>query len=244
MPILITSVLLQPKTIGLSWRPPFTYAITKSHQAPFPFTSNLTVEHISKRANLLLATALAAGGFDAKDGTRQMVMGNMALSFAALGEREEGQAGIEGFFAAGGTNKFKADGVVKPVKRQRSEIKVDIHVAALETPEQLTLPSSPVDDELSFVCARCKKAVGVARAGEGTDEDKVRRGEEEHADFHFARDLLEGERKAGREKPKKLKIEDGGGAGAGGGKKRVGGTAGAKVKEEGQRSLAGFFRKK
>ena len=233
----------QPKTIGLSWRPPFTYAISKSHQAPFPFTSNLTVEYINKRANLLLGSALAAGGFDAKDGTRQMVMGNMALSFAALEEREEGQAGIEGFFAANAGTKLKQDPAGRPAKRRRSDIKDDLADTQPSSEdkaglEQLALPSSPMT-ELIFACARCKKTVAVERAGSGTDEDRLRRAEEEHADFHFARDLLEGERLAEREKPKRLKIEEGGTK-----KKASVGAKAGKPKENGQRSLAGFFTKK
>lgn len=230
--------------MGLSWRPPFTYAITKSHQEPFPFTSNLTADYILRRAQRLLATALAQGGFDAKDGSRQMVMGNMALSFAALEEREGGQAGIESFFAGGGGGaKFSKDGAVK-VKRERSgsaEREDALDPAAGEG--VMELPSSPLDAVLTFTCDRCGKTLSV-EDGSGTSAERVARAEAGHADYHFARDLIESDRRAERAPSKKPKLGE---ATTKVGKKvdKEKGAVKAKVgREGGQQSLSGFFRKK
>lgn len=90
----------------------------RSHQAPFPFTSSLSISYILRAADKLLRAALVGtgtgtgtagaggggggGGHQAplRDDSPVGPYSNMMLSFSGLERLEEGQRGIEGFFAA------------------------------------------------------------------------------------------------------------------------------------------------
>ncbi|GAA5878358.1 hypothetical protein JCM8547_007530 [Rhodosporidiobolus lusitaniae] len=92
---------LWPKTITFTHRSP-TFVI-RSHQAPFPFTSQPTSSYILKHAEKLFRTAL--GPPTPMNGpvpgeTKIGPYGNIQLSFSGLERGEEGQRGIEGFFSA------------------------------------------------------------------------------------------------------------------------------------------------
>lgn len=74
----------------------------RSHQAPFPFTSNLTRAYILKAGEKLFRTAIGAGQATERITDRTTVgpYSNLQLSFSGLGKLENGQRGIEGFFVS------------------------------------------------------------------------------------------------------------------------------------------------
>lgn len=90
----------QPKTITFTHRSPSF--VIRSHQAPFPFTSNLTRTYILKAGEKLFRTAIGAGQATERTTDRTTVgpYSNLQLSFSGLGQLEQGQRGIEGFFVS------------------------------------------------------------------------------------------------------------------------------------------------
>lgn len=74
----------------------------RSHQAPFPFTSNLTRTYILNAGEKLFRTAIGAGQATERITDRTTVgpYSNLQLSFSGLGQLEQGQRGIEGFFVS------------------------------------------------------------------------------------------------------------------------------------------------
>ncbi|GAA5843556.1 hypothetical protein JCM9279_000791 [Rhodotorula babjevae] len=98
---------LWPKTITFTHRSPSF--VIRSHQAPFPFTSSLSIAYILRAADKLLRAALSsstaptAAHGNAPPLSSESAVGpysNMMLSFSGLERLEDGQRGIEGFFAA------------------------------------------------------------------------------------------------------------------------------------------------
>lgn len=97
----LTLLSPQPKTITFTHRSP-TFVI-RSHQIPFPFTSNLTINYILRHAEKLFRTAIGTQTSTGPPPTFETPIGpysNVQLSFSGLERLEEGQRGIEGFFAA------------------------------------------------------------------------------------------------------------------------------------------------
>jgi len=97
----------QPKTITFTHRSPSF--VIRSHQAPFPFTSSLSIVYILRVADKLLRAALSSSTApppahgNAPPLSSESPVGpysNMMLSFSGLERLEDGQRGIEGFFAA------------------------------------------------------------------------------------------------------------------------------------------------
>ncbi|GAA5983899.1 hypothetical protein JCM10908_005967 [Rhodotorula pacifica] len=91
---------LWPKTITFTHRSPSF--VIRSHQAPFPFTSNLTRTYILKAGEKLFRVAIGAGQSTERI-TDQTTIGpysNLQLSFSGLEKLEGGQRGIEGFFTS------------------------------------------------------------------------------------------------------------------------------------------------
>ncbi|GAA5896768.1 hypothetical protein JCM8208_007082 [Rhodotorula glutinis] len=98
---------LWPKTITFTHRSPSF--VIRSHQAPFPFTSSLSIAYILRAADKLLRAALSSSSAptpahgNAPSLSSESPVGpysNMMLSFSGLERLEDGQRGIEGFFAA------------------------------------------------------------------------------------------------------------------------------------------------
>lgn len=251
----------QPKTITFTHRSA-NYVI-RSHQAAFPFTSRLDIPYIIRFGEKLLQIAIGAGdkltaiGPDTKIGPYS----NIQLSFSGLEKLEEGQKGIEGFFTAGPS---------KPVKREKDDAteskakrrKVDDDAQdrqekdeATTEQETLILPSSPPPDPAlslpTFTCPKCSKTISLPSSA----VDSLRPGfdlsaaalllqkeKDEHSDFHFARDMMEQERK------KTFASTTKGGA-KGGATKSAGGKSGkgsstkapSKPTGKGQQSLTSFF---
>ncbi|BGP48674.1 N-acetyltransferase eso1 [Rhodotorula kratochvilovae] len=96
-----TSPGLWPKTITFTHRSPSF--IIRSHQAPFPFTSSLSIAYILRAAEKLLRVALGPSASTAAAPVPESPVGpysNIQLSFSGLERLEDGQRGIEGFFSA------------------------------------------------------------------------------------------------------------------------------------------------
>ncbi|GAA5820482.1 hypothetical protein JCM3770_005545 [Rhodotorula araucariae] len=95
-----TSPGLWPKTITFTHRSPSF--IIRSHQAPFPFTSSLSIAYILRAAEKLLRVALGPSPSSSSGGPApESPVGpysNIQLSFSGLERLEDGQRGIEGFF--------------------------------------------------------------------------------------------------------------------------------------------------
>ncbi|GAA5999791.1 hypothetical protein JCM10207_005912 [Rhodosporidiobolus poonsookiae] len=250
---------LWPKTITFTHRSP--QFVIRSHQIPFPFTSTPSIAYILKHGEKLLRTAMGpptplTGALPPE--TAIGPYSNIQLSFSGLERLEEGQRGIEGFFAAStaggagsGANSAKAQGggaagegkkagtkrqasapppATKGKANQRDKKRKVANgsaaaVAAQDGPEELVLSSDSSDDDASgsgadkkpslaaktraalptVRCERCGKTLGlsseaqaaVEKEGRGEDalQEAMRRVEDEHRDWHVARDLLETERK-------------------------------------------------
>ncbi|KPV75063.1 uncharacterized protein RHOBADRAFT_15469, partial [Rhodotorula graminis WP1] len=164
---------LWPKTITFTHRSPSF--VIRSHQAPFPFTSSLSIAYILRAADKLLRAALSESAVGPYS--------NMMLSFSGLERLEDGQRGIEGFFAA-----QQARGTTGGAAGARASSDDDARPST--PPRRVKRPRVP-----TYTCARCARVLsvpdGVAERGA---EDEVRealeREKAEHADWHVARDLV------------------------------------------------------
>ncbi|KAL8286986.1 hypothetical protein RQP46_003992 [Phenoliferia psychrophenolica] len=202
---------------------------------------------------------------------------NLQLSLSGLERLEEGQKGIERFFVGAemtagpstAKEKIKPTPLPDPKKRARTESDDGVEpkpVVPSPKKKKAKMPIAPASVTLSsddgapplptFKCPRCSRVLTIppgalAELPPGRDaaalDALLGKEKAEHGDYHFTRDLLEGERKAQR---------DGvGGKSAGGGGKKAGGAAKAsgsgtgkgktaeKPKVKGQQSLKGFFGK-
>ncbi|GAA5902637.1 hypothetical protein JCM6882_009339 [Rhodosporidiobolus microsporus] len=96
---------LWPKTITFTHRSP--QFVIRSHQAPFPYTSSPSASYILKHGEKLVRIAMGgttptAPSVQLPKETKIGPYSNIQLSFSGLERLEEGQRGIEGFFAAAG----------------------------------------------------------------------------------------------------------------------------------------------
>ncbi|KAI5478376.1 DNA polymerase eta subunit, partial [Pseudohyphozyma bogoriensis] len=249
-----------PKTLTFHYRT-LNYTV-RSHQLPFPYTSNLTIAYIDNLAQRLVKAALPP-----KLVPTETVgpWNNFSLGFEGLERGEKGQAGIQSFFSAGqveteaggkAEGKRKAEEVVilssedgggtggagdaekEEEQRERKRRKKEERLAAA-APSKAKAAAAPS----TFSCERCAKPVSIPT---GQDLDKARA---EHADYHVARDLLEGERMAMRGPPKPLAAastvgKESGTGPTGGGKKSAKKTGEEGRRAKGQSSLTGFFGRK
>lgn len=118
----LTSPASQPKTITFTHRSP-TFVI-RSHQIPFPFTSTLTINYILRHAEKLFRTAIGAQTSTGPPPTAETPIGpysNVQLSFSGLERLEEGQRGIEGFFAAQMAKGASAQGSGEKEKKRKEK---------------------------------------------------------------------------------------------------------------------------
>ncbi|BGP25082.1 DNA polymeraseeta subunit [Rhodotorula toruloides] len=113
---------LWPKTITFTHRSP-TFVI-RSHQIPFPFTSNLTISYILRHAEKLFRAAIGSHTSTGPPPTSETPIGpysNIQLSFSGLERLEDGQRGIEGFFAAQTTNGASAQAAAEKEKKRKEQ---------------------------------------------------------------------------------------------------------------------------
>ena len=144
---------LWPKTLVLSYRT--GGEPSRSRQIPFPFTRNLSTEYIMRFARKLWEEVhvpmMKSGG---------MRLNNMALSFTGLERLEEGQQGIEGFFANQPALRTAGDPVVDQPKRSRSS-------SPSATPN-VTLPSPKKPRLATLHAGKRKTALDTFLAQDGS----------------------------------------------------------------------------
>ncbi|KWU47272.1 DNA/RNA polymerase [Rhodotorula sp. JG-1b] len=187
---------LWPKTITFTHRSPSF--VIRSHQAPFPFTSNLTRAYILKAGEKLFRTAIGAGLSTERITDRTTVgpYSNLQLSFSGLGKLENGQRGIEGFFASAAAAS-SAGGPPVATNGARERVKSESLILSSSSDENEDDATSALP---RFRCPRCSKVLTVPeevrRATEGGEmqadkaDEVLEREKAEHADWHVARDLL------------------------------------------------------
>ncbi|KAK4701217.1 DNA polymerase eta, partial [Phenoliferia sp. Uapishka_3] len=256
---------LWPKTITFNHRS--ENYVVKSHQVAFPFTARLDVAYLQKFADRLFRTSISAADKNNPIGpnTRVGPYSNLQISLSGLERLEEGQKGIERFFVgtemtsgpSGSKPKIAAPAV--PVKREReaASVKVNRDVESAppkkkKKPVAILEPIKLSSDDTSssrptYKCLRCSRTIRISNAAfkelpPDHEQDAVdtllAKERNEHEDYHFARDMLEGERKAQRDD-----------VGVGTAKKKVVEKSGSskkaveKPKPKGQQSLKGFFGK-
>lgn len=190
---------LWPKTLALHHRS--ENYVTKTRQAPFPFTSNLTAEGILKLGEKILRDFI--GERKAGQNTELGGCTNLSLQFQSLERQESGQRGIEGFFA-GGRSPTKAG---KRKAEPPDLLLVDD--GDLPQPSKKSKPPTPVlveesksiTSKVKFTCPKCSKLIMTVITHDADAEDvksvkadALKRLKDEHADFHFARDLMQDQR--------------------------------------------------
>ncbi|ORY35599.1 hypothetical protein BCR39DRAFT_510982 [Naematelia encephala] len=187
---------LWPKTLVLSHRTGIEPS--RSRQIPFPFTRNLSTEYILKFARRLWDEATQPMN------KGNMKLNNIALAFTGLEKLEEGQQGIEGFFAS----KVSLDAI--NIKRSRSNSPAGspkkprlptLHTGKRKTPLEAflakgessasssTVQANPVPN--GWTCPKCGALITPsdpveARSGSLAAE------KQEHEDWHFAMSLQGG----------------------------------------------------
>lgn len=264
----------QPKTITFTHRSP-TYVI-RSHQTPFPFTSNLSIAYITKFGDKLLRIAIGAGEKlrEIEEDSKIGPYSNIQLSFSGLERSEGGQRGIEGFFSAAaagkaseGAGRVKREATAEAQelkgKGKRRKVNGDDDQDGFPAPanndaDEITLASTPPPPSRSptptppdlptYTCPSCRRLLSLPSSAIDSLRPSfdlsaaallLQKEKDEHADWHFAREMVEKDRKktwagsvkgGGESKGKSEK-----GAKAKGGEKADG------KKQKGQQSLRSFF---
>ena len=255
---------LWPKTLALHHRS--ENYVTKTRQAPFPFTSNLTAEGILKLGEKILRDFI--GERKAGQNTELGGCTNLSLQFQSLERQESGQRGIEGFFAGGAsptkTSKRKAEPPDSPVPSLIDDSDLPQPSKRSKAPTPIPIEEAQpksITSKVKFTCSRCSKLIKTVITHDSDADDvkqlkaeALKRLKEEHSDFHFARDLMQDQRiivggstngkdsvKARKDKAGPDKAASGSNSKAQSGPKKVGKVAEERPKTKG--TLAGFFRK-
>jgi DNA polymerase eta len=164
------------------------YQITRSKQAAFPFTRNLTVEVIASAGDRLWKELVGE--------SKTMKVTNVQLAFTGLEIAESGQQLIETFFKTPdrkqqlGPNSL-GEPFLKRVREGEDSDNASHQTATLEGEESTACIDS---SSTSFICQRCRKRLYLAEsAANDIDEDgrveALQTLRMEHDDFHFAQDL-------------------------------------------------------
>lgn len=179
------------------------YDISRSKQAPFPFTRDITVDVIAALGDKLWKELVGTNTHR----TAPMKITNVSLSFSGIESAETGQRRIEGFFpkpqSSGGSADQEGDTSVieshpvnsnSSIKRKRTELNgtTDEVVAMDETDNDPTSKpnSSATSSTPSFLCKRCRKQISLEDgAVPGSTSEMLDKFRREHDDFHFAQDL-------------------------------------------------------
>ncbi|OCH84811.1 DNA polymerase eta [Obba rivulosa] len=183
---------LWPKTIVLHVR--HGYDSSRSKQAAFPFTRNVTVDVIAAAGDKLWKELV---GTDSSRSTPISIT-SVQLSFTGIELAETGQRNIEGFLKArppvSGDQSSAAAG---STKRKRDEREFSeppfVQLAAEDVREDVKVSETSARVETSFVCKRCGKRVALsdvdASAEDAIARDMLAALRMEHEDFHFAQEL-------------------------------------------------------
>lgn len=163
---------LWPKTIVLHARK--GYETSRSKQAAFPFTKDVSVDVIASAGNKLWKELVG-------DATNVNVT-NVQLAFTGIETTETGQQSIDAFFKTKDVQR-------QPLKRSR------------DYNEELSRSESDGREKkerswTSFVCDRCQIRFALRDDQLDWSDDERARAlatlQQEHQDFHFARDLENG----------------------------------------------------
>lgn len=153
------------------------YETSRSKQAAFPFTKDVTVDVIASAGNKLW-----------KELTRDVTSINITcvqLAFTGIETAETGQQMIQGFFKT-------RDAQLPPLKRPRSDSASSLHKGAVKSDTQ-NAPERQELSQMSFVCGRCQKQFALGEGSSGWGEEQRTSAlamlRQEHEDFHFAKDL-------------------------------------------------------
>jgi DNA polymerase eta len=162
------------------------YETTRSKQAAFPFTRNLTVDSIASAGDRLWKELVGD--------SKIIKVTSVQLAFTGLEATESGQQSIEGFFKTPGRGQAQdPNNGGSSLKRAREEEDILPQTIALDG-ESSTLASTGASST-SFTCPRCGKHVYLADHSVGKDVEDDDRAKAltmlrmEHDDFHFAQDL-------------------------------------------------------
>ncbi|KIJ66644.1 hypothetical protein HYDPIDRAFT_149468 [Hydnomerulius pinastri MD-312] len=181
---------LWPKAIVLHARK--GYETSRSKQAAFPFTRDVTVDVIAAAADKLWK--------ELTGNATSVNVTSVQLAFTGIETAEMGQQSIESF--------FKSKEAQRPIlKRPRSDsdgLPADVRDEGGLSRSATVAPRSTLSST-SFVCDRCGKRIALR-------DDQVNQSEEhraaalaalrvEHDDFHFAQDLANDAENSGPVKP-------------------------------------------
>lgn len=168
---------LWPKTIVLHARK--GYETSKSKQAAFPFTKDVSVDVIASAGNKLWKELMG--------GAAKVNITNVQLAFTGIEAAETGQQSIDGFFKV-------RDVHHQPLKRPR-----DNDDELSPTRAESSIQDVPEQQERSwtlFVCDRCQNRIALRDDQLDWSDDERARAlatlRQEHEDFHFAQDLENG----------------------------------------------------
>lgn len=152
------------------------YETARSKQTAFPFTKNLTVDHVANAGSRLWK--------DLVGDSQNMKVTSVQLAFSGLDTAETGTQNIEGYFktptgAQSGSSR----------KRPREADEDDDVLPQITLLDDIGAASAP-----SYTCSRCGKLIAASpSAGDFASDDERAQALErlrlEHDDMHFARDL-------------------------------------------------------
>ena len=157
------------------------YETSRSKQAPFPYTRDVTVDVIAFAGDRLWKELVG--------NSIVMKVTSVQLAFTGLEPAESGQQTIEGFFKTPETMRPKPNtsGAVS-LKRSRETCDDTLPRTELLAEEMDTFATS-------FTCQRCGKHMGLTKefiddnVEEADRERALTSLKVEHDDFHFAQDL-------------------------------------------------------
>ncbi|TFK27153.1 DNA polymerase eta [Coprinopsis marcescibilis] len=168
---------LWPKTLVLHARK--GYESSRSKQAPFPYTREVTVDIIAAAGDKLWKELVGT--------STQMNVTNVQLSFTGIDFAEAGQKTIEGFFKP--TSKRQRDSA------ELTDFNTQAEVGQPESSAGDAKEDSATDIIVSHTCTRCKKTLSL-----NLELSRFKDSEEqktaiaalimEHDDWHFAQDLV------------------------------------------------------
>ncbi|KAH7884682.1 hypothetical protein F5I97DRAFT_1929522 [Phlebopus sp. FC_14] len=177
---------LWPKTIVLHARK--GYETSRSKQATFPFTRDVTVDVIAAAADKLWR--------ELTHNAKSVNVTSVQLAFTGIETAETGQQSIEGYF----TSKDSQRSLLKRPRLDNGDSSVEEGEGSGPQAEHAQDPSAT-----SFVCERCHKRIALRQ--DQFDNDLEQRADAmaalrmEHKDYHFAQDLANGLDKSAPVKP-------------------------------------------
>ncbi|CAA7266911.1 unnamed protein product [Cyclocybe aegerita] len=176
---------LWPKTLVLHARRGHD---SRSKQAPFPFTRELTVDTIASAGDKLWKELVG--------NNTTLKVSSVSLGFTNIDVAETGQQTIEGFLKPPSSAKKRMRELEVDLNpRVRHPLEIDGHdpcpSGGKETPDDTTTTQAL---SKSYTCPRCGKtfqvpAVDHDEEDEGGEDQLLAKVKSEHEDFHFAQDL-------------------------------------------------------